>query len=88
MEQVICATAGTMSLIYYGYYEMWSTFIPCVLSVVFILYLLGLKIYKEEYASRSQRSTAAANEPLASGLGCALLPEAHVKSDQGAARTP
>lgn len=58
-----------MSLVYYGYYEMWSTFIPCLLSLVMILYLLGIKIYIEEYAPR----IAAANDPLAARLGSALL---------------
>lgn len=73
-----------MSLVYYGYYDMWSTFIPCLMSLVMILYLLGRKIYLEEYVPR----IAAATDPLASRLSSALLPQAHVKSDQCAAGTP
>lgn len=62
-----------MFLIYYGYYGMWSTFIPCGLSIVFIFYVLGIKIYLEAHASRC----AAVHDLLGSRIGSALLPELH-----------
>lgn len=63
---------------------MWSTFVPCLISLVFILYLLSMKIYFDKYASQS----TGVNDPLVSGLGSVLLLGAHVKSDHDAARTP
>lgn len=41
-----------MFLVYYGYYESWEVFIPTTFSVVFMLGLVGLKVYYEEFSPR------------------------------------
>lgn len=68
-----------MFLIYYGYYEIWSIFIPCLMAFGFISYLMGIKVYLEEYLPRK----AAARVSLGTKLGSALLPDAHANGDQG-----
>lgn len=81
-DQVIYATASAMFLIYYAYYDIWSIFVPCVMSFVFISYMIGIKIYLEEYLPR-KKAKAEAREPLNSKLGSALLPEAEEHANNG-----
>ena len=40
-----------MFLVYYVYYSLWPVFGTTVLQLVFMLYLMGLKFYLEEFAS-------------------------------------
>ena len=78
-DQIFYGAAAIMFLIYYGYYKIWSIFVPCVMSAFFISYLFGMKVYLEEYAPQK----AAANAPTDLRLGSALLSDTQRRSDDG-----
>lgn len=68
-SQLVFATGVGMFLVYYGYYGIWSLFLPSVLSFACILYLIGLKIYLETIQTRDM----SIDELREDGLGRALL---------------
>lgn len=62
-----------MFLVYYGYYSLWSLFIPGILSLILILYLIGLKTYLEAFVPRH---TSAIDEVEGQTLDSALVLDA------------
>ena len=48
MVQAVFIAGIAMFLAYYGYYELWAVFFPTILSLVFMLSLVGLKVRLKE----------------------------------------
>lgn len=58
--QVVFAAGIVMFLAYYGYYQLWALFFPTLLSLLLMLWLIGLKVRYEEFPPRRAAGVAEA----------------------------
>lgn len=59
-----------MFLAYYGYYQLWAVFFPTLLSLLLMLWLIGLKVRFEEFPRRRAAGmTEAGGEDPGGGSG-------------------